>query len=251
MFEDETSPMTEADDLFFDEADFEPEEGEETAEPEEQGEEKPSKAEAEEFLTVKYNKAERKLTRDEAIELAQKGLNYDKVFGENERLRGAVKPYADQAGMTVSAYLEHLSKTAGETAEANVEQQVRSDYPYIADEAVKEIVQARMKEQASKAEAAQQDAEKAMWAEVMATYPDLKADEIPQDVLDAVNAGRDPLTAMHEHRIADLQDRLAKAQAKADAAEKNAKNRAASTGSMTGRGKGTESDPFLAVWDSE
>lgn len=257
MFEDETSPMTEADeDLFdFDEADFEPEEGDEPEEKEEQeGEEtkedtKPE--EPEEFLTVKYNKAERKLTKDEAIELAQKGLNYDKVFGETERLRSAVKPFADQAGMTIPQYLDHLAKTAGETAEATVEQQVRADYPYIAEEAVKELVQARLKDQQAKTETAQQDAEKAKWAEAMATYPDLQADNIPQDVLAAVNAGKDPLTAMHEHRIAALQEQLAKANAKADAAEKNAKNRAASTGSMEGRGKGTEADPFLTVWDTD
>lgn len=255
MFEDETSPMTEEDeDLFdFDEADFELEENE-TVEEEQEGEEtkedtKPE--EPEEFLTVKYNKAERKLTKDEAIELAQKGLNYDKVFGETERLRSAVKPYADQAGMTIPQYLDHLAKTAGANAEATVEQQVRADYPYIADEAVKELVQARLKDQQAKTETAQEEAEKAKWAEVMNTYPDVKADNIPQDVLDAVNAGKDPLTAMHEHRIAALQQQLAKANAKADAAEKNAKNRAASTGSMMGRGKGTESDPFLSVWDTD
>ena len=252
MFEDETSPMTEADeDLFdFDEADFEPEE-EETVEEEQEGEETKEETKPEEFLTVKYNKAERKLTKDEAIELAQKGLNYDKVFGETERLRSAVKPFADQAGMTIPQYLDHLAKTAGETAEAAVEQQVRADYPYIADEAVKELVQARLKDQQAKTETAQQDAEKAKWAEAMATYPDLQADSIPQDVLAAVNAGKDPRTAMHEHRIAALQEQLAKANAKADAAEKNAKNRAASTGSMEGRGKGTEADPFLTVWDTD
>lgn len=253
MFEDETSLTTEAEeeeDLFdFDEADFEPEEGED-AEEQESEEGKPSE-DTDAFLTVKYNKAERKLSREEAIELAQKGLNYDKVFGEAERLRGAVKPYADQAEMTINEYLDHLAKTAGENAEATMEQQVRADYPYIADEAVKELVQARLKDQQAKTENAQQDAEKAKWAEAMSTYPDLQADKIPQDVLDAVNAGKDPLTAMHEHRIAALQEQLAKANAKADAAEKNFKNRAASTGSMIGRGNGMESDPFLSVWDSD
>lgn len=262
MFKDDTSPVTEADDLFdFEEAEFEPEEGEETADPEEQETEEAEATEAEaaeaeekvpeDFLTVKYNKAEKKLSRDEAIELAQKGLNYDKVYGEAERLRGAVKPYADQAGMTIPQYLDHIAKQAGETAEAAVEQQVRADYPYIADEAVRELVQARLKDQQAKTETAQEEAEKAKWAEVMNTYPDVKADNIPQDVLDAVSAGKDPLTAMHEHRIAALQEQLARANAKADAAEKNAKNRAASVGSLQGRGRGTEGDPFLTVWDTD
>ena len=34
---------------------------------------------AEPFLTVKYNKQEKNLSRDEAREYAQKGMNYDKV----------------------------------------------------------------------------------------------------------------------------------------------------------------------------
>ena len=53
---------------------------------------------------------------------------------------------------------------------------------------------------------------------------------------------------MHEHRIAALQEQLAKANALATAAQKNNENRAASTGSMQGIGKNTEQDPFLAVW---
>lgn len=260
MTTDTTSPMETAEemdndlDFGFDAEDFESE-----TEPEEQTaaegtepEEKPEGEDAgeqkdEDFLTVKYNKAEKKLTREQAVELAQKGLNYDKILSETERLRGAVKPFADQAGMTVQQYLDHLASTADETAKASVEQQVEKDYPYITEDAKKEIIQARMKEKAREAESAAKDAEKAKWADALATYPDM-ADKVPQDVLDAVQAGKDPLTAMHEHRIAALQEQLAKANALATAAQKNNENRAASTGSMQGIGKNTEQDPFLAVW---
>ena len=56
---------------------------------------------AEPFLTVKYNKQEKNLSRDEAREYAQKGMNYDKV---SKRLNEtAQKLYQYESGKTAQS----------------------------------------------------------------------------------------------------------------------------------------------------
>lgn len=66
---------------------------------------------AEEFLEIKYNKEEKKLSKEEAIELAQKGMNYDKLKDELEL-------YKNNKGLT---YLQSLAEKNNITEEQLVE----------------------------------------------------------------------------------------------------------------------------------
>ena len=67
------------------------------------------------FLTVTYNKAQRGLTQDEAIEYAQKGMNYDKLHGQYEALKQSepllneLNRLAELNGMSVEDYLHNLN----------------------------------------------------------------------------------------------------------------------------------------------
>jgi hypothetical protein len=56
------------------------------------------------FMTVRYNKEERPLSKEEAVAYAQKGMNYDKLQGRMKEMAGKLSEYeqgsrpADEAG---------------------------------------------------------------------------------------------------------------------------------------------------------
>lgn len=50
-------------------------------------------AAGEPFVTVRYNKEERPLTKEEAIAYAQKGMNYDKLQGRFKEMAGKLSEY--------------------------------------------------------------------------------------------------------------------------------------------------------------
>ena len=73
---------TSSDDFSIDEI------AEETTEAEDTTEESTTTAE-EPFMSIRYNGADENLTREQAIELAQKGKNYDKIYNRlNENKLG-------------------------------------------------------------------------------------------------------------------------------------------------------------------
>lgn len=78
--------------LFDEEAEEEEatEEYEETeSQPDEESEEETAEEEDNEpFMTIRYNKSDKGLTKEEAVVLAQKGLNYDHVNGAYNDLLG-------------------------------------------------------------------------------------------------------------------------------------------------------------------
>ncbi len=76
------------------------------------------------FLTVRYNKDELPLSREEAAVYAQKGLNYDKLSGRLEKTQEllaayestgeAVKEYAKRHGVSETEALADIGRKLGE-----------------------------------------------------------------------------------------------------------------------------------------
>ena len=204
------------------------------------------------FLTIRYNKADRKLSRSEAVELAQKGANYDHVKAELDSYRNgpigkAMKAYADQAGMSVEKYAEMMAQQAEAAEEKRLITELQEKYPEAPDELLKEY--AKMQREGTKAQA--QSAEEAKrqkeWADALAEFPDIKPDAIPQDVHDAIADGASPIDALRMHEIAELRAKVAKLTAEKETKKKQEDNRARSIGSAAGVSSGGEAeDDFLA-----
>lgn len=90
---------------------------------------------AEPFLTVRYNKEDKPLSREAAVTYAQKGLNYDKLserltqtnekLGEVDGLMGLASEYAQKSGMTTEEVLglmrQHLDANVDERATKQTE----------------------------------------------------------------------------------------------------------------------------------
>lgn len=260
MMDGETSQNTVTGGLFDGEPEIdfneEPVEGEETEtsadaqEPVSEAKE-PEKAE-DDFLTIRYNKADMKLTRERAVELAQKGANYDHVFSELQSYREgpigkAMKAYADEAGMSIEQYAEMMISNQEAAAEKAAMAKLEDEHPDWPEDAIRELVRSQRagaKEQAKSAEEAKRQKE---WAEALAAYPDIKPDSIPQDVQDAVAQGSTPLAALREHELAALRQKIAELTAANETKQKQDDNRARSIGSAAGVNSGGEAeDDFLA-----
>lgn len=204
------------------------------------------------FLTVRYNKADRKLSRAEAVEYAQKGLNYDHVHEELTSYREgvigkALKAYADQAGMSVEAYANYMLQSADAAAEKSAIEKLSEEHPDWPEDAVRELVKAQREGEKTQAKSAEEVKRQKAWAEALAAYPDIKPDSIPQDVQDAVAQGSSPLEALREHELAELRAKVAELTAKKEKDDKQSDNRARSIGSAAGVSSGGEAeDDFLA-----
>lgn len=261
MMEGETSPNTVTGGIFDGEPELdfdEPTEGEETEEREDAQEpvaeaKEPEKADEEsDFLTIRYNKADVKLSRAEAVELAQKGKNYDHVFDELKSYREgpvgrAMKAYADEAGMTVEQYAELMISNKDAADEKAAMDKMEEEHPDWPEDAIRELVKAQRAGAKEQAKSAEEQKRQREWAEAHAAYPDITFDNLPQDVQEAVANGAKPLEALRLHELAELRAQVAKLTAAQETKQKQEDNRARSIGSAAGVSSGgDEQDDFLA-----
>lgn len=169
------------------------------------------------FLKVKYNKEEMDLDEDAARELAQKGLNYDKV---QERLQALesdprlsfVEELAKEQGMTAEQYLEAVREYK---EQEKLNELVQQNIP---EELAKEILETRkMREEIHRDKQSKADEEKksAEFNEFFEFYKqangkdfDPNKDEIPQEVWDMNQKGTPLKYAFMEHHTKQLQSQL-------------------------------------------
>ena len=154
-------------------------------------------------LTVKYNGESREISLEEAVVLAQKGMNYDHVVAERDskykRELDVLERYAAMSGMSRDEYVRHLE--AEEKMSGNAE---RGDG----------------------------------MSELYSVYPELRGNGVPDSVMQAVQAGENPLSAYQQHRIHELNRELEY--------ERQARSvRERAIGSLRGDALRTERDAFL------
>lgn len=245
MGEETNLDMTEEmfEDAFSEEA--EPEEQPEGTEQTE-AEEKPAAAEAEPKYTVKYNGKEQELTLQELIANAQKGMNYDHVVAERDRLKNSpelaeIDAQARALKMTRQQYITHLGETearreVAELTENGMEQ-----------ERAKELVALRRAAREKQAEdqrmAAEKEAADKRTADLRAfaaQYPGVK--QFPPEVLEAIQGGRTPLEAYQTYELAQVKAEL-------EAVKKNQENKAKAVGSVRDGAAPQKKDSFLEGFD--
>jgi hypothetical protein len=187
---------------------------------------------------VKFNHEERELTYDEAIQYAQKGLNYDRIYPEYEKLRNNphmsyLEQKAQKLGITIDQLIENDRKYEEQEA---LNQLVQQNIP---QEYAKEMLENRkFREQYTTEQKAQQEREtrQKMYGEFLDAYPDVKTQDIPPEVWQEVKAGRSLLDAYVRHENKMLKDKLNGAQQQQQTQQANQANAAASTGSARASG---------------
>ena len=211
---------------------------------------------SEQTFTLKVNKEERTVSREEMVELAQKGADYDRVKGQLESARETLQQLQEQADSRKDLYelLELVSEQTGSQPEALVEQlyinlcKAKGSTEGEAKATLKAArLEKQIKQQASNAKRAQTEV-----AEFRRQFPDVPITEdlvnkLMEDVqsgMTMANAYRKLVTSQQAAQIAELQRQLA-------AEKQNSKNRASTPGSQQdsgGRQKKDAFDDFLGAF---
>ena len=186
--------------------------------------------------TVKYNGEEKKLSLSELITNAQKGMNYDKVLTERDRLRnskelGTIDRLAKRNGMSRNQFMESLERQ--EQDKVYREQLAMGATPEQAEMRAADIKE-RMEQ--DRKEALKQD-----YIELVRAFPDIK--ELPKEVVNAIAGGESPKSAYMAYENRQLKQKIA-------AMENNLKARSKYAGSMLGNADGDYSDDFLEGFNS-
>lgn len=199
---------------------------------------KPEEKAAEETFTLKINKQERTVSREEVISLAQKGADYDRVKDNFAAQTAALEEIAKDAGTDIPGLMRSLRlnmlKKQGLSEDAANERMRREDL---------ERENARLKqaqtEKESNSDRARRDVE-----EFRKFYPKV---ELSKELIDKltgdVQKGMTLLDAYRKYEAAQKDEKIAQLERQLAAEKQNKANRAASPGSQKDSGgKRSKSD---------
>lgn len=212
---------------------------------------------------VKYNGESVKVDSiDDLITNFQKGLNYDKKNEQYEALQNSkveqyVSKKAKELGLTVDEYIEQVEEYEKEQEKAReeerLEEMISNGVPedvareVIATSQLRKQLQAKENELKEREEAQNaKHKEEQEYADFIAAFPDVKAENIPKEVYEA--AQHSNLTSAYKDwLIKDLQTKLSIQQT-------NSKNAQSAIGSVTESGptkKNESVDLFLEGFYSD
>ena len=214
----------------------------------------------EQMFDLKYNKETKKYTRQQVTELAQKGLNYDHVTEQRDRLQQEIadltkfrdensaildtlRAAAEASGKSVPEYLTsirtNLLVAQGISPETARERILRED----AEQRLHSQQKAEEAEASSKRDAEQR--QKDDIARFQKKYKDVDPKTIPQEVWEAVRGGELLTDAYGDYQRRELERQLREANEKLAIRAKNESNRQKSLGSLQSTKQETGKDPFL------
>lgn len=218
--------------------------------------EAPEKA-GEQLFTLKVNKQERQVTREEVISLAQKGADYDRVkqqYADSQQTIQALQEKADTLDKhrDLLDILDMVAKGSNSTPEQLVESlyvSFRKSAGASEDAAKLELKNARldkelsaMKGQAEKTDKAQKTDEASSrfqrdMEEFEKEYPDVKLDdELVGKLAEDIKSGLSLTAAYRRMERAQQADRVAELERQLAAEKQNKKNKRASPGSQKDSG---------------
>lgn len=200
-------------------------------------------ADAEQTFRIKYNGQEQELPVSELVTLAQKGMNYDHVYGELNQLRNArefqfIDRMAAQYGMSREEYIEAASR---QIEEAEIAKQMQNGVPEEVARRLYTLEQTEKQRRAQEELRRSEEARRRQYVELAREYPDIK--EFPQEVIEAVAKGETPLAA---YRAWDLRQ----TKQKLEILQKNREVRERTAGSAAGGLPQEDPDGFLDAFDS-
>lgn len=212
---------------------------------------------------LKYNKEIRRVNRDEITELAQKGLNHDRILAQRDELQrenGELQKFrqenesnlnllnsaAELAGMSVSQFLNNIRENAlvakGMSRDAAKERVLREDAE---QKLARKSAEDAAKAENEKREKTSQERIKRDSEEFARKYKDVDPKTIPQEVWEAVSSGESLVTAYGNYLADQTAKENEKLRAEIEALKKNEENRSKSIGSMKTEGQQKGKDPFL------
>lgn len=218
-------------------------------------------------FTIKVNKEERTVTRDEMITLAQKGADYDRVKAaaeqaktdntalkeQNAKMQEAfdlLTDLANESKITVPELLRvfrvNRFKGQGLSEEAAKERVARED-------AEKELQTFKAQQEAAQ-NLSDNDRAKRDVEEFRKMYPDVQlTEELVASLIDDVRGGMTMTQAYQRREAAKKDEEIRALRAELEAEKKNRENRASSPGSQKDSGAKrvkTQFDAFFGAYDN-
>lgn len=204
------------------------------------------------FMNIRYNGADQALTQEQAVMLAQKGMNYDKIKGKLDAVEAQYKPIADIArkyGITPEQYVQRVGQFQEQSEIQSIAKEYQSKHPDVDDSAAKEYAEAvyknkreedaRKAQEQERAKIAQEDQYFRDQVTQLFNYnPNIEIDKLDVSVIDDINAGIPPMEAYLKWEAKQLKTQLANKNT-------NAKNKANANGGLDSNNANQHSDPFL------
>lgn len=221
-----------------------------------------------ETFTLKVNKEERTVSRDEMIALAQKGSDYDRVKeqlaeskSEAAEIREKFEKYqpaidvldllATSSGQTIDQLAEQLHLNMlikGGKTEAEAKAEIRA----IKAESKLNAVTAKETAKKSAAEESKARADREV-AEFKKRFPNVElTEELCKELMPDVQAGIPLSEAYQKRELAKKDAELAEVRRKLEAEQQNKKNRSTTTGSQRdsgGRREKSDFDDFMSAYE--
>ncbi len=212
------------------------------------------------MFDLKYNKETKQYTRQQVTELAQKGLNYDHVTEQRDRLQqenadlakfrdensailDTLRAAAEASGKSVPEYLTsirtNLLVAQGISPETARERILRED----AEQRLHS--QQKAEEAAASSKRDTEQRQKDDIARFQKKYKDVDPKSIPQEVWEAVRGGELLTDAYGDYQRRELERQLREANEKLAIQAKNESNKQKSLGSLQSTKQETGKDPFL------
>jgi hypothetical protein len=219
------------------------------------------------FLTITYNKQSKGLSQDEAVEYAQKGMNYDKLYGQYDALRKQ-EPVLEELGrlarmnsMSVEDYLHNLSDVQTQFEIGQELESLKQRYPESDEEVLRELATLQVNEKKETNErtmlAHQQESIDSRKAEISRQmdvfakrYPDIDPSKLDMSVYELMKDGFTLLEA-YESVNAERRQREEKERASQEKiSRQNEENKKRSMGNISNSGT-VEKDDFLSAFMSD
>ena len=219
------------------------------------------KPDTDQWLELKHLDEVRKVSREEAKVLAQKGMDYDRIRSKlNE---------AEQTNAKLQKYETFLNEIKGDFATlddlmVDTKARIMSDKDGISyEDAVSKVKAAnqqaeqKAQEEAKAKEQSQPQVTRESILEQMrqdsitafiAKYPDVKADKIPKEVWDDMQVTNSLVTSYEKY---NTRNELANIKAEIEALKQNKSNEEKAVGSLKNAGSVKTVDKYLEGWDDD
>lgn len=220
-----------------------PKEEDEQTETEEQQEEK-----GHQLYTLKTPKGEKQCSIDEVLVYANKGMDYDGMRQDRDRLRDFLKEMAAPLNLSVEELIDNTR------ARMLIQQKKEAGEELSEMEALTIIQRNRAEKQAeaqaSDEKAASEAAKAQMIRAFVNEFPDVKATDIPADVWAECSRTGDLAGAYRKYADGLKDSEIKRLTKENETLKQNQKNKDRSTGPRRSAGAATPKDPFDEAWDS-
>lgn len=220
-----------------------PDEEDKQTETEEQQEEK-----GHQLYTLKTPRGEKQCSIDEVLVYANKGMDYDGMRQDRDRLRDFLKEMAAPLNLSVEELIDNTR------ARMLIQQKKEAGEELSEMEALTIIQRNRAEKQAEAQATDEKAASEAAKAQMIRAFvnefPDVKATDIPADVWAECNRTGDLAGAYRKYADGLKDSEIKRLKKENETLKQNQKNKDRSTGPRRSAGAATPKDPFDEAWDS-